>query len=94
MTTFVINPYLGDINPGTTEGHKLYDIAIAVQTGKIEINQDSARDIQTIIEKESGDYGWGPAITSVQVNDLTPPTTKSLLTKAREINLTSFQKMD
>ena len=88
-----MNPYLGDVNPGTTEGLKLYNKAIAAPNEKIEINQDCARDIQTIFEKYSGDYGWGPAISSVQVDDLTPPTTKSLLTKAREINLTCIQKM-
>ena len=93
MTTFVMNPYLGDVNPGTTEGLKLYNGAIAAPNDKIEINQDCARDIQTIFEKDSGDYGWGPAISSVQVDDLTPPTTKRLLTKAREINLTCIQKM-
>ena len=65
MTSFVMNPYLGDVNPGTTEGLKLYNKAIAAPNEKVEINQDSARDIQTIFEKESGDYEWGPAISSV-----------------------------
>ena len=88
-----MNPYLGDVNPGTTEGLKLYNKAIAAPNDKIEINQDCARNIQTIFEKDSDDFGWDPAISSVQTDDLTPPTTKSILTKAREISLTCIQKM-
>ena len=93
MTSFVMNPYLGDVNPGTTEGLKLYNKSIEARSEKIEINQENARDIQTIFEKDSSDFGWGPAISLVQVDDLTPPTTKILLTKAREINLTMMQKL-
>ena len=93
MTSFVMNPYLGDVNPGTTEGLKLYNKSIEARSEKIEINQENARDIQTIFEKDSSDFGWGPAISSVQIDNLTPPTTKSLLSKAREINLTMMQKL-
>ena len=93
MTSFVMNPYLGDVNPGTNEGLKLYNKSIEARSKKIEINQENVRNIQTIFEKDSGDFGWGPAISSVQFDDLTPPTTKSILTKAREINLTCIQKM-
>ena len=93
MTSFVMNPYLGDVNPGTTEGLKLYNKSIEARSEKIEINQENARDIQTIFEKDSSDFGWGPAISSVQIDNLNPPTTKSLLSKAREINLTMMQKL-
>ena len=93
MKSFVMKPYLGDVNPGTNEGLKIYNKYIEARSEKIEISQGNARDIQTIFEKYSGDFGWGPAISLVQINDLTSLTTISLLTKAREINLTCIQKL-
>ena len=51
MTSFVMNPYLGDVNPGTTKGLKLYNKAITAPNEQVEINQDSARDIQNILKK-------------------------------------------
>ena len=46
-----MNPYLGYVNPGTTEGLKLYKKSIEARSDKIETNQDNARDIQTIFQK-------------------------------------------
>ena len=93
MNSFVMTPYLGDVNPGTTEGLKLHNKGIISRSEKIEVNQDSARNIQTIFEKDSGDSGWGTAISSVQIDDMTPPTTNILFTKAQEINLKCIQKL-
>ena len=36
----------------------------------------------TMFEKDASDFGWGPAINSVQVDDATPATTKSILLSA------------
>ena len=93
MANFVRNPYLGDVNPGTAEGLKLYSKAIEPPKTKLEINQYNSGDIMTMFEKDASDFGWGPAINSVPVDDATPPTTKSILLSAREINLECVQKM-
>ena len=82
MANFVRNPYLGDVNPGTAEGLKLYSKAIEPPKTKLEINQYNSGDIMTMFEKDAGDFGWGPAINSVQVDDATPATTKSILLSA------------
>ena len=55
MTSFVRNPYLGDTNPGTTEGLKLYSKAIKAPKTNLEINQNNAGDILTIFEKDAND---------------------------------------
>ena len=39
MATFLLNPFLGDINPGTTEGAKLYTKAIDSPDEKLNICQ-------------------------------------------------------
>ena len=93
MATFVRNPYLGDVNPGTAEGLKLYNKATDPPKTKLEINQANSGDIMTVFEKDASDFGWGPAINSVQVDNATPPTTKSILLSAQEINLECVQKM-
>ena len=69
MAAFVLNPYLGDVNPGTADGLKLYNKAIDSRSEKIEINQDHVRDIQTAFHKDASDFGWGPAINSVQIDN-------------------------
>lgn len=65
MANFVINPYLGDINPSTTEGLKLYTKAIDAPDAKLNIQQSNARDVIATFEKDANDFGWGPAIGSV-----------------------------
>ena len=89
---FVLNPYLGDVNPGTPEGLKLYNKAIEAPDTKLNIGQKNSRDIVSSFEKDASDFGWGPAISAIQVNDNPAPDFKSILTKAREINLEHVQK--
>ena len=74
MATFVLNPYLGDVNPGTPDGLKLYNKAIEAPDTKINVDQHNARDIQSLFAIEASDCGWGPGVGSVQVNDAGPPT--------------------
>ena len=87
MVAFIRNLYLGDFNLGTTEGLTLYNKAIEAPETKLVMNQGNTGNILTVFEKDANDFGWGPAVSSVQVDNTTPPTTKSILSKAREINL-------
>ena len=57
MANFVCNPYLGDVNPGTAEGLKLYNKAIEPPKTKLEINQSNSGDIMTMFEKDASDFG-------------------------------------
>ena len=89
-TNFVLNPYLGDINPGTTEGLKLYNKAVAGPETKISIDQSHAREIKTSFELDANNFGWGPATGAIQVDNA--GTTKNILTQAQEITLQMVQK--
>ena len=87
---FVLNPYLGDVNPGTPDGLKLYNKAIEAPDTKLTIGQKNSRDILNSFEKDASDFGWGPAISLIQVTNV--PDHKSILTQAREITLEHVQK--
>ena len=89
---FVLNPYLGDVNPGTPDGLKLYNKATEAPDTKLNIGQKNSRDILNSFEKDASDFGWGPAISVIQVNNNPVPGFKSILTQAREIKLEDVQK--
>ena len=90
---FVLNPYLGDVNPGTADGLKLYTKAVAAPEKKIAIDQQHAREIKDTFEDDANNFGWGPAVGSIQIDNAAPaPNTRSILTQAREITLEMVQK--
>lgn len=90
MTTFLLNPFLGDINPGTTEGAKLYRKAIEPPDKKLNICQKNARDIQSFFETDSRNFGWGPLIGNIPIGP--GPDRKSILTDSKELTLEMIQK--
>ena len=51
MANFVLNPYLGNVNQGTTDGLKLYNKAIEAPETKIDLDQKNARDIHHFLLK-------------------------------------------
>ena len=87
---FVMNPFLGDINPGTDAGAKLFNKATEERDEKISISQRNARDIQSHFVKEAGTFGWGPLVGSIKIND--SGETLSILTNARRLTLEHVQK--
>ena len=90
---FVLNPYLGDVNPGTADGLKLYNKATEAPDTKIDVDQHKARDIQSLFAKDASDFGWGPGVGLVQVDNATPPTLHSILSNARDISLKPSKSM-
>ena len=90
MATFLLNPFLGDINPGTAEGAKLYTKAINSPDEKLNICQKNARDIQTFFETDSSNFGWGLLIGNIETG--AGPDRKSILTDSKELNLEVVQK--
>ena len=82
---FVLNPYLGDVNPGTADGLKLYTKAVAAPEKKIAIDQQHAREIKDTFEDDANNFGWGPAVGSIQIDNAAPaPNTRSILTQVRD----------
>ena len=89
MAAFVLNLYLGDVNPGTSEGLNLCNKAV---DAPLDIKQSHVGDVLATFEKDANNFGWGAAVSSVQADNIISPTTKSILPTSREINLTSIQK--
>ena len=54
---YSLNPFLSDINPGTSEGAKLYNKAIEAPKTLLTINQKNASDIKDNFEKDARDFG-------------------------------------
>ena len=88
--TYSLNPFLGNINPGTTEGAKLYNKAIEAPKELLTITQKNATEIRDHFEKDARDFGWGPLIGNITID--AADTTKSILVNAREITLEDVQK--
>jgi len=79
------------VNPGTPDGLKLYNKATAAPDLKISIEQSKATDIKCAFESDANDFGWGPAVGAVQVDNAR--TTRNILSQAREITLEHVQKL-
>ena len=47
MAAFVLNLYLGDVNPGTVDGIKFYNKAIEAPDEKPKTNRGNVRDVQS-----------------------------------------------
>ena len=69
IPTFIMNPFLVDINPRTSEGAKLYNKATAKLDTKLTINQKNAKDVLSHFIKDAGRFGWGPLIGQIQINN-------------------------
>ena len=89
---WITNAYLGDINPGTSEGAKLFNKATSTPDSLLTINQKNARDIYATFELDASDFGWGPLVGRVSVTGGVNPQRKSILTEANEITLEHVQK--
>ena len=93
MADFILDPYFGDVNPGSIIGFKLYNKAIKPPEEKLTIDQTNAWDIQATFERDPSNFGWGPAISSIQIDNTTPPVTRIILSKVREISIKCITKL-
>ena len=50
---FITNPYLGNINPGSSDGQKLFLKAIAKRDDRLSISQEKVKEILTAFESDS-----------------------------------------
>ena len=61
MTTFLSDPFEGDINPGETNGQKLFTLATSKRNKdtKIMISQEAADNVMNLFRQDSNSFGWG-----------------------------------
>ena len=88
---FITNPYHGNINPGTTDGQKLYLKATAERSERLTIKQEKVKEIIAAFEKDSRSFGWG-SIVNVIKTSATDQIGKSIITNTRDLKLEMVQK--
>lgn len=76
---FVDDPYHGDINPGTTDGAKLYLKATTAikEDEKFDLNISTAQKFLDLMRRDSNNFGWGALIRAIPEADAN--TNKNLL---------------
>ena len=76
---FVDDPYHGDINPGTTDGAKLYLKATAAipEDDKFDLNFSSAQKFLDRMRRDANNFGWGRLIRAIP--EANENVTKNLL---------------
>ena len=90
-TSYVTNPFTGDINPGDTSGMKLYLKATDELKEKLTISQAHARDISTHFETDARNFAWGKIINMIKTS-AADTTGTSILTNYRDLKLENVQK--
>jgi hypothetical protein len=86
--SYVTNPYLGDINPGDSNGSKLYLKATEElsKENKIEIKVENAHKFIDQVRSDANKFGWGPLVFNVQTGD-NPNKFVNLLENHEEVQL-------
>lgn len=67
---FVDDPFKGNINPGTSDGAKLYMKATAVtdEEDKFDINIDNAHTFLKHMTRDTNNFGWGVLVRTVETS--------------------------
>ena len=81
---FVDDPFKGNINPGTSDGAKLYMKATATidEDDKFDINIDNAQKSLDHMTRDTNTFGWGVLVRTIQVD---ANTVKSVLKDHKDI---------
>ena len=89
---FVDDPYQGDINPGTTDGAKLYLKATAVisDENKFDLSITTAQKFLDLMRRDANNFGWGKLIRAIQQDDAN--TTKNLLKEHKVLTEAHLKK--
>ena len=71
MTTFLSDPFEGDINPGTVSGQKLYTLATADRRKEdlLSIAQENVSNIMSVFRHDSNSFGWGMLVNNIITGD-------------------------
>ena len=89
---YLTNPFHADINPGTTNGAKLYNTEIKDPEEKLCIQQKNANKIQSIFEEDANNFGWGILTGAVKIDGVLHGPTREILKKTRKLTLEMIKK--
>ena len=66
---FVDDPFKGNINPGTSDGAKLYMKATSAinEDEKFDINIKNAQKFLDHVNRDTNNFGWGILVRTVEV---------------------------
>ena len=67
MTTFISDPFEGEINPGDSSGLKLFTLTMAERSkdDKLIISQDKVKDVMAAFRQDSNNFGWGILVNQI-----------------------------
>ena len=88
---FVDDPFKGNINPGTSDGAKLY-IKVTTELDeddKYEINIENAQKFLDQMTRETNNYGWRALVRNIQVD---ANTIKSMLNDHKDITQADMKR--
>ena len=81
--TFVSNPYQANINPSTSNGLKMYQMATTKRDPLLNPRIKSKKEFMDAMASDSVSFGWGKLINNVKVGD----QTFSILKDVQKLNL-------
>ena len=91
MTTYVEYPFSVRINPGTTEGLKLYMKAIADRAMIEDISQSNVKAAMLMFTSDAHDFSWGELVHRVESDD-TGTHFSSILKNYNKLTVADLQK--
>ena len=90
---YVINPYYGNIFPGTAAGAKLYSTATRGVNGdkKFDLTPENAINIRTATQQAASLYGWGELVSAIptgyQPGSFNPTDHANMLLNSDDVDL-------
>ena len=72
-TTYLSDPFEGDINPGSTSGQKLYTLGTADRKKDelLLVAQENVSAIMLAFRHDANSFGWGSLINNIIAKDNT-----------------------
>ena len=70
-TTYLSDPFEGDINPKTSSGQRLHTLAAADQKKEelLSINKENLANIMSAFRHDASSFGWGCLINDIKTNN-------------------------
>jgi len=92
---FVLNPFEGNVNPGSSNGQKLYLAATQFDLKESErtvVTIENGREVLDLFSELSSKFGWSPLITGIEIDIEGTKETLDLLTHYKILTLESMQE--
>ncbi len=90
-TTFILDPYSSDINPGTESGRKLFLKATEERTDtkRVDVTQGNAKEFLEMMTDDAKNFSWGSLVHRVVDTD---GERRSILRDIRKLTLEAVKK--